>query len=178
MNNQLNGPIKSSGLKLPKLEATIFSGDATHWKSFIEFFEAAVHQNEQLSDVEKYTYLKSYLRGVAAEAIEGLPVTSENYHHARDVLEKRYGKPQLVISTHMSKLMKLKEVRTTNTKELPSLYDKVESNVRALTSLGVVREQVGPMLIPIILDKLPDAIRLQVSQGLGNSEGWKIDDFL
>ena len=177
-NNKPAEPVKSSGLKLPKLDATTFSGDATHWKSFIEFFNAAVHLNEQLSDVEKYTYLKSYLKGVAAEAIEGLPVTSENYQHARDVLEKRYGKPQLVISTHMSKLMKLKEVRSTNAKELRSLYDKVESNVRALTSLGVVRAQVGPMLIPIILEKLPDTIRLQVSRGLGNSEGWKIDDFL
>ena len=177
-NNKPAGPVKSSGLKLPKLDATIFSGDATQWKSFIEFFDAAVHLNEQLSDVEKYTYLKSYLKGTAAEAIDGLPVTSENYEHARDVLEKRYGKPQLVISTHMSKLMKLKEVRSTNAKELRSLYDKVESNVRALTSLGVVRAQVGPMLIPIILDKLPDAIRLQVSRGLGNSKGWKIDDFL
>ena len=75
-NNKPAGPVKSSGLKLPKLDATIFSGDATHWKSFIEFFDAAVHLNEQLSDVEKYTYLKSFLSGVAAEAIEELPVMS------------------------------------------------------------------------------------------------------
>ena len=86
-NNKPAEPVKSSGLKLPKLDATTFSGDATHWKSFIEFFDAAVHLNEQLSDVEKYTYLKSYLKGVAAEAIEGLPVTSENHQHARDVLK-------------------------------------------------------------------------------------------
>ena len=69
--------------------------------------------------------------------------------------------------------MKLKEVRSTNGKELLSLYDKVKSNFRALTSLGAVRAQVGP-----ILKKLPDAIRLQVSIGFGNREDWKIDNFL
>ena len=57
------------------------------------------------------------------------------------------------------------------------MFDKIESNVRALKTVGIHQEQVGPPLIPIILEKLSDVINLQISGQLGK-ENWRIDDFL
>ena len=47
---------------------------------------------------------------------------------------------------------------------LRRLYDKVESNVRALGALGVAQESYGTMLSSVLVKKLPQEIRLMVSQ--------------
>lgn len=55
-------------VKLPKLELQRFSGASTEWQSFWEQFERAVHENDTLSDSEKFLYLRSSLSGKAASA--------------------------------------------------------------------------------------------------------------
>ena len=57
------------------------------------------------------------------------------------------------------------------------LYDRIESNVRALKMVGIQQEHFGSFLIPIILEKIPYVIRLQISQQLGKGN-WNIDEFL
>ena len=46
-------PTESRGscVRLPKLQLCHFSGDLTKWTSFWESFEAAVHHNEDLSEI-------------------------------------------------------------------------------------------------------------------------------
>ena len=57
------------------------------------------------------------------------------------------------------------------------LCDTIESNVRALRSLGINYEYFRPLLVPIILEKLPNTIKLQISRKLGK-ENWNIEQFL
>ena len=52
-------------------------------------------------------YLKSLAEGLAAAAIKGLPLTSENYNSARKILEERYGNKLLIISSHMDNFLTL-----------------------------------------------------------------------
>ena len=42
------------------------------WMSICKTFLSAVHTNESLSNIEKFTYLKGYLQNEAVEAIKGL----------------------------------------------------------------------------------------------------------
>ena len=44
-------------------------------------------------------------------------------------------------------------------------------------SVGVKSERYGPLLIPIIIEKLPDEIKLEISRQLGRNN-WKIEDFM
>src|SRR5688572_5057147 len=62
-------------VKLPKLELKTFSGNVMHWQEFWDAFEASVHNQESLSDIAKFTYLKSQLTGAALNAITGLALT-------------------------------------------------------------------------------------------------------
>ena len=55
-------------------------------------------------------------------------------------------------------------------------YSSVKSNVRVLENLGVSFEQFGSLLI-LILEKLPNMIKLQISRKLG-SGNWNVQDFL
>ncbi|XP_057299451.1 uncharacterized protein LOC130630070 [Hydractinia symbiolongicarpus] len=44
------------------------------------------------------------------------------------------------------------------------LYDLIESQVRSLKALGFKAENYGPMLIPVVLSKLPNDIKLMISR--------------
>ena len=168
---------RATGVKLPKLTLKSFDGDAINWKTFIESFDAAVDSKEHLSNIEKFKYLKGYLKNSALQCIEGFPLTNENYTEAMRVLKERYGNPQLIVSSHMNNLLKLEKVNSSNVYQLRALYDRIESNVRALTSVGICSDHFGPLLIPIVLEKLPNVIRVQISRKLGKNN-WSIEDFL
>ena len=168
---------RETGVKLPKLTIKSFNGDPVNWKNFIESFEAAVDSKDSLSNVEQFTYLKGYLSNLALQCIEGFPLTNENYTEALKLLKERYGNPQLIISSHMNSLIKLDNVANAGVKDLRHLYDKIEFNTRALKSVGISSDHFGPLLIPIVLEKLPNVIRLQVSRRLGK-DNWNIELFL
>ena len=53
--------VERNSVKLPRLEIKTFSGEPTEFQSFYDSFQAAVHQNESLKDIEKFTYLRSLL---------------------------------------------------------------------------------------------------------------------
>ena len=54
----------------------------------------------------------------------------------------------------MESLYKLKEVDTVHDiQRVRNLYDKIESNIRGFMELGINKEQCGPMLIPLIMER-------------------------
>ena len=55
-------------MKLPKLEIKRFSGDPKEYKFFKDSFEKVVNQRSDIAEVEKFTYLKSFLTGEASRA--------------------------------------------------------------------------------------------------------------
>ena len=169
---------KRAAVKLPKIFIKKFSGNPIEWQQFHETFKATVDQNEGISDIEKFTYLKGYVEGSASKCIEGINLSNENYKHALDLLSERYGNPQLIISSHMNQILKVNKVTAGHkVKELRNLYDKIESHVRSLITVGVQSDHYGSLLIPIVLDKLPDDIKLIISRKLG-SDNWKINEFM
>ena len=55
-----------------------------------------------LTAIEKFTYLKGQLEGPAADCIQGFSLTSKSYEEAKQILEERFGNPQIIISAHMN----------------------------------------------------------------------------
>ena len=58
---------QSSNLKLPRIELSKFNGDVLKFQNFWDQFEAAVHNNDDLPNVQKFTYLRSVLTGNACK---------------------------------------------------------------------------------------------------------------
>ena len=77
---------RNDRVKLPNITLKTFSGDPLDWKLLKETFEAAVNNNESIANIEKFLYLKTYLDKSALQAIEGFPLTSENYTEAWNLL--------------------------------------------------------------------------------------------
>ena len=77
---------RNYGMKLPKITSETVSGDPFDWKSIKERFEAAVHNNESITNIEKFMYWKTYLDKSASQAIDGFLLTCENYTDAWNLL--------------------------------------------------------------------------------------------
>ena len=68
-------------VKLPQLES--LRGRFTNIK---DLFRSAIHDNEAISKVDKFKYLKSYLEDQARSAIPGIHLTDNNYDTAVGLL--------------------------------------------------------------------------------------------
>ena len=64
--------------KLPKLEVKKFNGKIEEWQEFWDGFESAINQNECLTKVDKFNYLRTLLTGQAKSAIAGFSLTTAN----------------------------------------------------------------------------------------------------
>ncbi|KAH7932280.1 hypothetical protein HPB51_029421 [Rhipicephalus microplus] len=70
---------------LPKLQVPVFSGELREWQGFWEHFEATIH-NRELSYIEKFAYLRSYVTGPAKRVIGDVRLEQANYMTAVQVL--------------------------------------------------------------------------------------------
>ena len=101
-------------------------------------FSSSIDNNDQLSDVDKFAYLRGYLEGPAKSTIAGLSLTGANYKYAVELLKKRFEKKSAVQRAHVNELMQLPAVyKERDTLRLRKLYDSCEANNRALKALGV-----------------------------------------
>ena len=169
---------QSSRVRLPKLQLRSFGGDLTKWTSFWESFESAVHNNEDLSEVEKFNYLTSLLERSAREAISGLALTAANCSEAVDTLKKRFGSKPQIVNKHMEDLLQVEGVTSSqNARALRQLFDHVSSHVRSLKSLGVEPKSYGSLLCPVLFTKLPAELQLLISRKVTDAD-WNLEPLM
>ncbi|KAL3214629.1 hypothetical protein MRX96_034793 [Rhipicephalus microplus] len=103
------GNLRANGskVKLPKLELPGFSGAATEWQPFWEQYQQAIHDNNALSDGEKFLYLHSALSGRAAAAVAYIQATTANYNTVIRLLKERFGRTDVLIQEHLTQLLDL-----------------------------------------------------------------------
>lgn len=77
-----------------------------------------------------------------------------NYDAAIELLQNRFGRKDIVISAHMSKLL------SSDIKALRSLYDECEIQIWSLESLGVPCDIYGSLLCPVLFQLMPEDIVL------------------
>ena len=110
--------------------------------------------------------------------MHGLTLTSSNYDVAVEMIQERYGKPQIIISVYMGEILKIQPcVEGGRLGPLRYVYDKISVHVRGLAAMGVSSKEYGSLLIPIIMSKLSSDVRLQISRKSTN-EVWEIDELL
>lgn len=68
-----------SMVKLPPISIPTFDGDYNHWLEFKDIFTALVHDNDTLTNIQRFYYLRASLVKEAAQSIKSLQVSSDNY---------------------------------------------------------------------------------------------------
>ena len=171
------GASQAGKTRLPKLVLPKFRGNVTDWTSFWDAFKAAIHENNEISKVDKLNYLNSLLEGPAALTLQGLSLTEANYDSAVELLKGRYGNPQQIITSHMDQLLKLPTCTGEKASLLRHIYDKLNIHVRGLRTLGINTTQYGSLLIPVVMSKLPNEIRLRVARE-NKDEVWELSQLM
>ena len=128
-----SSPKTESQIKLPKITLKEYDGSLLSWNNFWSQYNVAVHKNGDLSVVQKFTYLKSFLTGAAERSIQGLTLVEENYDNAVEILLSRFGNKQMRITAHMNELRNLKRVDTlNNTLDMRKMFEILEFNINNL----------------------------------------------
>ena len=167
-------------VRLPKLELTKFGGQLHRWQEFWDGYSSAVHENNNLANADKFKYLRSLLEEPARSVVAGLPLTSNNYETAIKLLQDRYGDPVVIQRAHINQLAYLPSVYSErNTARLRSLHDQIETHYRGLEALDVDRNTYSTIVVPMLMEKIPDAIRFNMIRGTEKRQvNWGIDDLL
>lgn len=161
----------AKAVKLPKIDLPKFSGDVLNWMPFWESFQSAVGSAD-LPGVRKLTYLRSLLQGEAKRCIEGLPLSGSSYQASCKILEERFGRKELVIFSHVQKLLEVKSSTSGPADDaLQRLVDDLLVHIRSLEALGVGGERYGVILTPLILSRVPADVRLEWARDSVGREG-------
>ena len=159
--------------RLPKLDLPQFTGNPLHWQSFWDCFEAAVHTNTSLSEVQKLSYLRAQLHGDAARVIAGLQLSNDNYTHSVTLLKERFGQTYKQVDAHLQALIDLPSPNLLSS--LREFHDATEGHIRSLSTLGKPQDSYGSLLIPILLGKLPSKVKQNLVRAHGKRE-WTLSE--
>uniref|UniRef100_A0A5S6QNZ5 Ty3 transposon capsid-like protein domain-containing protein n=1 Tax=Trichuris muris TaxID=70415 RepID=A0A5S6QNZ5_TRIMR len=163
--------------RLPKLELKRFNGDIDQWLSFWISF-AQIHEDDSIAPEDKFQYLIQCMdeNSRARELVESFPPTAGNYAKVIESLKSRFGRTELLVEVYVRKMLSLilrNAVRAEPLK-LSSLYDKLESYMRALETLGVTTESHVATILPLVESCLPGEILRawqRTNRGQSNSLG-------
>ena len=114
-----------------------------------------MHNNDDLPNVQKFTYLHSVLTGNAVQTIEGFEVTGANYQPAVECLKHRYGRKRVIVSSLVKSVIKMDAKSSVSASSLRDLYDTLKNRTRALEALGENPVSHGCILLPMFETKLP-----------------------
>ncbi|GFY29376.1 uncharacterized protein TNCV_4725031 [Trichonephila clavipes] len=164
-------------LKLPQLQIPQFQGKFLKFSDFFAQFEAAIHNNANLSYVEKFNYLKCYLTHEAEIAIRGLTLSANNYTIALNIIKEQFGREDLIIDSHKSKLLHLNPVRKSyDILSLRKLYSECEIHFRGLQNNSITPDTFSSLLYPIILKSIPRDLSLEFTRkSYGQTENMIFD---
>jgi hypothetical protein len=112
-----------------------FSGDKSEWIEFWDSFSNAIDDNSDIVDVDKFNYLRSFLRADARDMLMGLSLSSLNYPIAIKILKDKYGKKDILLEHLDKKLFSLKPCESF--KECKAMVSEFDNVCRQMEAAGV-----------------------------------------
>ncbi|CAB4002999.1 Hypothetical predicted protein, partial [Paramuricea clavata] len=103
---------------------------------------------------------------VAEDKIPDGEDKEKNYAAAVELLERRFGKKVAIERAHVSQLLKVPPVYgEKDVRGLRILHDTVETHYRGLCALKVDENTYSGIVVPTLLEKIPDSVRLTITRG-------------
>ena len=162
-NSDKRPDTKTKPVKLPTLTLPVFDGDCTKWLGFWDLYKCTIHDNEDLSDIQKFTYLKGQLEGDAAKLIQGFSLETANYNSALNLLKNTYGDVGRIKSAYVLKLLNLPNP-SSSVVELKQFYSSFECLIESLRSLNINLDELYTVLL---CSKLPPHLQDIIKRSMG-----------
>ena len=139
---------------LPEWKLAQYNGDPIQWHEWFSQFKSAL-DSAPLTDDVKLTYLKTLVTGKAKTAIAELGYCGTMYRDALKTLERKFGKPQAVVTAYLEKLANFPPVKMHNSESIISYSATICSLVGVFRSLNYVRDLSSASLLGQAVQKLP-----------------------
>ena len=145
-----------TSIKLPEIHLPTFDGTIENWHAFYDSFSSTIDQNERLTPVQKFHYLRSSLTGRAARSIQSLDITEINYSIAIDVLKEKFDCHCQICMRHWDLICDYPQITMETLEAIEDFLETIKVNLRVLEKLGEpVTSNV--ILVKILTSKLPSS---------------------
>uniref|UniRef100_A0A0M3JAV2 Retrotrans_gag domain-containing protein n=1 Tax=Anisakis simplex TaxID=6269 RepID=A0A0M3JAV2_ANISI len=138
------------------------------FQSFWDQFENLINQ-QTIPDSIKFTHLLSLLEGEAKSALEGIPVTNENYQEAVTILKNRFGNMQTVRRILYSRIQNLTKC-SHDLESIKQFADTLEKTCRQLRNIDENPDQTA--LIFVVQEKLPYELVEELVKSKPVNDSW------
>lgn len=133
---------------LPQTKLPIFDGTLKNWISFRDTFVSLVQNNESLSNLQKFYYLRGLLKDYAARTIQSLGVSEENYKLVWQSLQIRYERTVDLSNYHAGTFLDL--IRNRSCIALRKFIDDAKNRFLTLRKLDELVE-LWDIIVLVIL---------------------------
>ncbi|KAL4126593.1 hypothetical protein QTP88_010805 [Uroleucon formosanum] len=144
--------------RLPEIPLPTFDGDLRDWVTFRNSFKSLLDKWPNLSDTDKIYYLVGCLKGDAAEAVRGIPLSGDNYHLVWSTLTDRFNCPRLVATTLVDNLLNATSMSQESFHDLNQFLSTFNRNIALLDALKI-KDLGSFMLFSIAFRCLPIVTR-------------------
>lgn len=112
-----------SEISLPKPEILTFNSDPKNYIKFIRSFETNIERKTN-DDSLKLSYLIQFCAGEAKESIEDCVImdAGRGYQKAKEILHQRYGRPHIIIRSHLDELVNGRSISPNDGQALTKLH--------------------------------------------------------
>lgn len=145
-----------SRTRYPELKLPTFSGRLLDWMNFRDNFTSLIHDNNHLSTIDKFNYLRTSLKDEALYQINQIQVTAVNYELAWGILESKYENHKLIAQEHLKALFSVAPMKSESFQALNHLLMTFKINLQQLEKLGANPDQWSTLLAFMLSQKLDD----------------------
>ena len=144
-------------VKLPIISLPEFCGELTEWLSFYDTFVSLVHNSEEISNIQKFHYLRASLKREAAGIIQPIPITAENYQVAWKALLNRYSNKVHLRKMHTRALFELPKLTNSHAPDLRQLANQFQLHIDILKQLEESIPDNSTIYVELLATKLDKA---------------------
>ncbi|XP_075158086.1 uncharacterized protein LOC142231359 [Haematobia irritans] len=143
----------SNDIRLPKVDIPTFSGNYTDWISYRDMFVSLIHNNQGLSNVQKFYYLRSSCRDTPLSIVNEYPASDASYQLAWSALTKRYHNKRKITDTIFRRLFDIAR-SDGSCDSIKNLLDTTRTCLSLLSTLEINCDNWDPILVHITVSKL------------------------
>lgn len=131
-------------------ELPTFSGNIEEWIGFKKQYEDTARSFSALQNMAR---LRKYVQGAAKEMVKSLLLTSSNPDEVINVLERRYGRPDVIVLHEIEKIKRHAPLSDTP-REICTFASKINNVVATIKALKKPQYLHSPELCKVIVEKL------------------------
>lgn len=140
-------------------------------------FESLIHNNDQISQLQKFDYLGTSLEADASKFIQSLEFTAENYTTAWEILGNKFNNSKLLVHNHIISIFDPEQLTKESSALLRQLINSIYKHLRALETLKQPTIHWDALLIFIITTKLDKTTAREWVKFKLNCKTLKLSDF-